>query len=179
MNFPNKEDFLNDQVSEPLSVRLAGLYDIWDKRNPDADTFQYGLRSVDEGSDFWEALLRTDEVGEKAVREILEHGRSAQRYAVKTDASTCRSRTWIMEWEGLKFLCLNSARFNSKVFAARDVPETGHDALMGFCFDGKLWQFSLYHANHRNDLDLSKIAVKYGGGGHKGACGFRLEKLPW
>ena len=176
---PDQQAFIARKVAEPLSVQLAGEYDIWDKRNLDAATFQYGLRSVEEGSDFWEALLQSDQVGRKAVFEVLEHGKSAQRYAVKTDASTCKSRTWVMEWEGLKFLCINSARFNSQVFAARDMPETGHDALMGFCFDGKQWNFSLYQAKHRNDLDLSKIAVKYGGGGHKGACGFRLEKLPW
>ncbi|MFA5265680.1 MAG: hypothetical protein WC378_17815 [Opitutaceae bacterium] len=176
---PAKQDFIDRKVSEPLSVRLAGEYDIWDKRDPDAWTFQYGIRIVDEGADFWEALLRLDPIGEKAVFETLENGRIAQRYAVKTDAGTCKSRTWIMEWEGLKFLCINSARFNSLVFAARDLPETGHDALMGFCFDGKQWNFSLYHAKHKTDLDLSVIAKKYGGGGHRGACGFRCDKLPW
>lgn len=35
---------------------------------------------------------------------------------------------------------------------------------------------SLYHSPHENkDYDLSKIAVKYGGGGHRGACGFRVS----
>jgi nanoRNase/pAp phosphatase (c-di-AMP/oligoRNAs hydrolase) len=48
---------------------------------------------------------------------------------------------------------------------------------MGFYYTGKDWAFSLYHAKHRTDLDLSTIAVKYGGGGHRGACGFRLDSL--
>ena len=50
---------------------------------------------------------------------------------------------------------------------------------MGFNYDGKGWNFSLYHAKHRTDLDLSAIAVKYGGGGHRGACGFRSKNLPF
>ena len=46
-------------------------------------------------------------------------------------------------------------------------------------FDGKCWSVSLYHAKHRKELDLSLIAVKYGGGGHRGACGFTCDKLPF
>ena len=33
---------------------------------------------------------------------------------------------------------------------------------------------SLYHVEGKTHHDLSQIAVKYGGGGHKGACGFQI-----
>ena len=62
-------------------------------------------------------------------------------------------------------------------FAAKDIPETGHDALLKFNWTGLYWDVSLYHAKHRTDLDLSLIAAKYGGGGHRGACGFRIGNL--
>lgn len=176
---PSNEEYFARIVSEPLAVRLAGEYDIWDKRDWRAETFQYGIRSVAEGADFWEPLLTVGDLGDKAVEEIVETGRPAQIYAVRTDASICHSRTWVMEWEGLKFLCVNSARFNSNFFAARDTIATGHDALLGFCFDGKCWTVSLYHSANRKDLDLSLIAKKYGGGGHAGACGFTCHVLPF
>ncbi len=174
---PTKQDFIDRNVSEPLAVRLAGEYDIWDKRDPRADVFQFGLRSVDAGADFWEALLQTDGVGEKAVHELMENGYLLQRYQRQNDASIVNHRSFIVEFEGLKFLALNTARCNSLTFAAKDVPETGHDALMGFYWNGKAWTVSLYHAKHRTDLDLSAIAVKHGGGGHRGACGF-ITKFP-
>ena len=85
-------------------------------------------------------------------------------------------RSFLVEFEGLKFLALNTARCNSLTFMAKDVPETGHEALMGFFYNGSHWKFSLYHAQHRTDLDLSAIAVKWGGGGHRGACGFQAER---
>lgn len=172
-------DFKNRIVEEPLSVRLAGEYDIWDKRDPDAEIFQYGLRAVDEGADFWEALLRTDEVGGNAVDDLLEHGYVCQKYARKVDAETCKARSFLLKWEGLTFLCINSARFNSLFFAALDNPTNGHDALAGFCWNGKCWTVSLYHAKHRTDLDLSEIAKRQGGGGHRGACGFTCQTLPF
>lgn len=173
---PSKIEYVERELIEPLAVRLAGEYDIWDKRDPDAETFQYALRASESVLD-WERLLSLTE--EDYVSFLLAGGRSAQRYASATDASTCKHRTWIMEWEGLHFLCVNSARFNSLFFAARDIPETGHDALLGFCFDGKCWTVSLYHAKHRTDLDLSEIAKRHGGGGHRGACGFTSKTLPF
>lgn len=186
---PQKQEFIDHAVHEPLAVRLAGEYDIWDKRDPRAETFQYGLRTVDpegaidkkdtESPHWWSELLSGTEEFNHAVAIILGQGGIAQRYAQKTDASICNHRTWLMEWEGLKFLCVNSAQFNSLFFVAKDIPETGHDALLGFCFNGKIWTVSLYHAKHRKDLDLSEIAKKHGGGGHRGACGFTAKALPF
>lgn len=177
-SLPSKERFVERSVSEPLSVRLAGEYDIWDKRDVRADTFQFGLRSVDQGADFWEALLDLGGVGEKAVDELMQNGYLLQRYQRQNDAGMM-FRSFMVEWEGLKFLAINTARCNSLTFAAKDKPENGHDALMGFYFNGSKWTVSLYHASHRKDIDLSLIAVKYGGGGHRGACGFTTDKLPF
>lgn len=170
---PKKEDFIDRKVSEPLAVRLAGEYDIWDKRDSRAETFQYALRTMDDERGL-QSVLTADNLD-----SLLSQGSVAQRYAQGVDASICKDLTWIMAWEGLKFLCVNHARFNSLLFAARDVPATGHDALLGFRFGGKNWMVSLYHAAHRKDLDLSTIAVKYGGGGHRGACGFTCKTLPF
>lgn len=173
-DLPKKEDYVNRVVNEPWSVRLAGEYDIWDKRDPDAETFQYALRSCDTNPP-WESIFSQEET----IQNMLIGGRICQKYAQNTDASICNSRTWLMSWEGLNFLCVNSARFNSLLFAAKDIPETGHEALLGFCFDGRQWTCSLYHAKHRKDLDLSEIAKKHGGGGHRGACGFTCKYLPF
>jgi hypothetical protein len=126
----------------------------------------------------WDELLEPNNLP-NLVEDILEYGETSQHYAQEVDASICNHKTWLMEWEGFKFLCVNSARFNSLFFASKDVPETGHDALLGFCFNGKVWTVSLYHAKHRTDLDLSEIAKKYNGGGHRGACGFTCSDLPF
>lgn len=176
---PQKQDYVERRVTEPLAVRLAGEYDVWDHRGDGDLEFQFGLRLVDASSDFWEALLQTDAVGDKAVLDTVRHGEILMKYQNRIDAGICRDKSFIVEFEGLKFLALNNARFNSNTFAALDVTATGHDALLGFSYNGKDWSVSLYHAAHRKELDLSQIAVKYGGGGHRGACGFRTPKLPF
>jgi hypothetical protein len=173
---PGKLDFIDRMVSEPYAVKLAGEYDIWDKRNPDAETFQFALRAEPLTPVGWGSLLDDDR---SFVDDLLVKGRVCQRYAQSVDSSICKSQTWLMDWEGLRFLCVNTARFNSLYFAARDVPDTGHDALLGFCWNGKCWTVSLYHAKHNTDLDLSEIAKKHGGGGHRCACGFTCSTLPF
>lgn len=180
---PFKQAFIDRTVSEPYAVQLAGEYDIWDKRNPDAEVFQFGLRSMELKPLTWELLLVPELVNERnekdigtiTVEALLDNGRLLQRYQQGVDASVVNYRSFLVKFEGLTFLALNTARCNSLTFAAKDVPETGHDALMGFYFSGQNVRFSLYHAKHRTELDLSEIAKRYGGGGHRGACGFALD----
>lgn len=179
---PEKQHFLDRKVCEPLAVRLAGEYDVWDHRGDGDLEFQFGLDAQPELD--WDKLLcdrdgyRGDDA-EQHVQAIIVDGQACMNCYAKRDADVMRERSFLVKWEGLAFLALNTAKCNSNTFNARDLPETGHDALMAFYWNGRAWTFSLYHAKHRMDLDLSAIAVKHGGGGHKGACGFTCDKLPF
>lgn len=188
-----KVEFVERTVlpQEPLAVRLAGEYDIWDKHDPNADVFQFGLRSKELTQWDWKQLLdpTVDKTLEGTGMEstnselisshLLKNGALLMRYQRENDANLMNYRSFPVKFEGLTFLCLNTPRCNSLTFIAKDVPETGHDGLMAFYFTGIDWKVSLYHAKHRTDIDLSQIAVKYGGGGHRGACGFAMATLPF
>ncbi len=172
---PARIHFVERQVQEPMAVRLAG----WDKRNPDAEVFQFGLRSVDLQPEDWARLLSPNDEAVSFVRELLDDGHKLQRYQQELDARNVMNYGFLVEFEGLKFLAMNTPAKSSLAFFARDVPATGHDALLKFNWTGRQWDVSLYHARHRTDLDLCEIAVRHGGGGHRGACGFRAKELPF
>lgn len=176
----DKEQFVNRTVLEPMAVRLAGEYDIWDKRDPRVDTFQFGLRSQEITANDWAILLGTGSSGSwersDLIDTLLANGALLQRYQQEQDASVVK-RGFEVEFEGLKFLALNTARCNSLTFEAAAQPN--HDGLMGFYWNGHDWRVSLYHSPHHKEHDLSQIAVKYGGGGHRGACGFQVSSLPF
>jgi oligoribonuclease NrnB/cAMP/cGMP phosphodiesterase (DHH superfamily) len=187
---PLKQDFIDRTVSEPYAVRLAGEYDIWDKRDPNADVLQMGLRSRELSEHDWKMLL-SDQVdpaikdtgmdstdSELICSNLLQAGFMIQAYQNGIDEGSMK-HSFIVEFDGLKFLALNTPQKGSFVFASKDVPETGHDALLKLNWTGTVWDCSMYHAKGRSELDLSIIAQKYGGGGHKGACGFRARKLPF
>lgn len=188
LEMPTKKEFIDREVVEPTAVRLAGEYDIWDKRDHDAETFQYGLRSMELLPYHWEQLLDNSvpqslrgtgmEATNSAllVRALLQNGHILQRYQRQQDATVVK-RAFDVEFEGKRFLALNTARCNSLTFEAAAQPH--HDGLMGFYWTGKEWSVSLYHSPLHQEHDLSAIAVKFGGGGHRGACGFKTKALPF
>ena len=173
---PGKVDFIERRVNEPLAVRLAGEYDIWDRRDPNAELLQHGLRSCEIDAVMWESMLDLRTQANAIVRFLLENGKAVQYAKTRENESIAKNLSFTIDFEGLKFCAINAARYNSHLFTAGLKPE--HDGCFGFNFDGKKWRVSLYHAPGKEHLDLSKIAVKYGGGGHKGACGFTLARLP-
>jgi hypothetical protein len=146
--------------------------------------FQSGLRSQDISQNLWDILLvnravngTQEDVGTIAVRALLDRGEAVQYAKAQENEGIIKSYGFDVDFEGLHFLACNHARFNSLLFIAGVKPE--HDALLGFNWSGKEWRISLYHAPGHEQHDLSAIAVKYGGGGHRGACGFRVKSLPF
>lgn len=174
VKFPEKVNYVDRTVFEPYALRLAGEYDIWDRRDPDAELFQHGLRSRDLTQEVWDTLLWSS-CGYGLAKELLGDGRAVQYAKTKENESIAKHFAFTIEFEGMKFCAINAARYNSHLFTAGLKPE--HDGCFGFNFDGKQWRVSLYHAPGKEHHDLSKIAVKYGGGGHRGACGFKVPAL--
>jgi uncharacterized protein len=83
-----------------------------------------------------------------------------------------------VEFEGHKYLACNSHELDirSQLFDAGI--KSHHEGLLGFTFTGSDWRVSLYGIPGK-DIDHSEIAKRYGGGGHKNACGFRAKTLPF
>lgn len=184
MTLPDKQAFIDRKVVEPYAVRLAGEYDIWDKRDPDADVFQQALRSRPLDDDYWANLLNASlhpdtntQRSELTARALMPGGHAIQFSSDEANASLMRDCAFKLDWEGLSFLAVNKPRGNSRTFAA--AVNAKDDALMTFYWSRNKWRVSLYHAPHNTGIDLSKIAVKYGGGGHRGACGFECGVLPF
>lgn len=174
ITLPNKEDYVRRYVNEPLAITLAGEYDIWNKSDPRTDLFQYGLGSRDINFD---ALLKDDSTA--YVDLIVESGKLIKFFVEKSNSSIVTKQAFDLKFEGFNFIAVNAARYNSMLFEAAVKPE--HDGCLGFHWDGqaKTWKISMYGVPHHKDYDFSVIASKYGGGGHKQACGFRCKTLPF
>lgn len=178
-DLPDKQKFLDRSVQEPHAVRLAGEYDIWDHRGDGDLELQFGLRTEGEQGPMWSVLLDESCNPRPYVEQLIIQGKVAMAYQRHIDASMVKHKSFIVAFEGLRFLAINTARANSQTFESMDKKETGHDALLAFCWTGNMWSVSMYHAAHRKDIDLSRIAVKFKGGGHAGACGFSCAQPPF
>lgn len=171
----SKQDFVDRIVQEPELVRLAGEYDIWDHRDPAAKVLQFGLRALPD-TDF-RKLVDNQFTGESTgvkLDDVVTQGSAIKSYCDKQNDEYSAAYARTLEWEGLKFCCLNiGQRGNSDLLRGGLKPE--HQACFAWRHTGDAVMVSLYHVEGHTDLDLSKIAVKYGGGGHRGACGFRIS----
>lgn len=175
---PGKVGFVARCVPEPRLIRLVGEYDVWDHRDPDTKPLQFGLRACsgqELGRLVFEQFSDTPE-GDALLLDVVAGGRMVQLYCDAQNLDYASKFAHTIQWEGLTFCALNIAqRGNSDLFHGAVGPR--HDALFAWRFDGPSGSciVSLYHAPGKTHLDLSEIAKKYGGGGHRGACGFRAS----
>lgn len=190
-----KHFFPNEQM--PEIVRLLGRYDCFGHKGTNEEQsvleFQYGARrKISNYEDAYYFLkLTLDEYNKpnrpeySQLNDIYEQGRSIYSYLC-TEARQPYKNGFEIEFEEeewvynpndilfhkRKFICINRERFNPINFGI-DYHKDGYDGCACFYFDGINYNFSLYNDNGL--VDCSVIAKKYGGGGHKGASGFRLN----
>ena len=81
------------------------------------------------------------------------------------------------EYMGYKCICANMPQGYSEFYdGVRNIKD--YDFMCNFFMNGKnTWNLSFYTS--KDDVDVSKIAASFGGGGHKKAAGASgLKKLP-
>ena len=161
----------------PTFVKLLAEYDVWNHADPRTLPFQYGLRlfpdTNPENQDLWVSLFDVEE-----VQRIVEKGSTVLEYQTSENAKYAQTRSFEVEFDGLRCIAINKGLANSKLFDSVWDPEK-YDAMLAFCMISpeKGWTVSLY--SDKPNVDVSKIAKARGGGGHKGAAGFQCKTLPW
>ena len=168
--------FCNPSFMMPRAVRLLGRYDVWDHTDPDVLPFQYGMRLIEDtlpGADIWGHLFSGPDMGD--LSDTLQNGATVMKYQDGLSKKICAATAFDLEWEGLRCIVSNAPLCNSKHFASVYDPAR-HDVMMSFYWKKKgFWAISLY--SDKKDVDVSAIAKKHGGGGHKGAAGFQCTVM--
>lgn len=158
----------------PDAVRLIGDYDKWALNyQPECFEFYEGMKLklkevMFPGSSFWEILLKDN----YWIPQIIEDGKTAILYRDNYCNDLCRSFGYETEIDGHKAYACNQFMFGSKGFGHRFEQ---YPLCLAYIHDGVKFTVSLYSTQ----VDVSAIAKKYGGGGHKGAAGFVCDILPW
>jgi oligoribonuclease NrnB/cAMP/cGMP phosphodiesterase (DHH superfamily) len=164
------------EIHMPKSVRMIGRYDVWNlEYSDDLFPFVTGIKYHNDSADddnFWFTMF--DDVD--AYYKVLDQGRLLYDYQTKMFAKYCKSHSFDMEWEGHRFLVVNSMNANSQMFEAK-WNQHDYDAMMAFGYTNKNYSVSMY--TDKPGIDVGALAHKYGGGGHVQACGFTCIKLPF
>lgn len=171
---------LIDLKDVPLAVILLGRYDVWDHTDKRVLPFQYGMRLDDLGpyNSDWGELFKDPSISDPIVNQIIENGKLIESYQDIQDYKYINKYGFMasLEFEDnlYKVLCLNKGLCNSNISNKYVSTEGEYDIFMTFVYHKYFWRVSLYSIG---DLDVSKIAKAFNGGGHKNAAGFTCEEL--
>lgn len=166
-----------DDEDVPEFIKLVDDYDRWIfKYNNDTDFFKLSVDSMKNGplSDLWKTLLFQAicfKHNSELLNSIISSGAAIYDYIQVTNAEHLSSYGYESEILNHKCFVMNR-RSNSQLFGDK-INE--YPIVATWVFDGSQYTYSLYSSNP--DVDCSKIAEHFGGGGHKGAAGFHSNTL--
>ena len=160
----------------PLGLKLLGLNDIFDLKDKRVRPFEYAMQAlgVNRPTDkIWGELIR----GEININEMVEKGRAILSYIRNRNFRLARAEAFEVEYEGLRCICANIAQGYSEFYDSLDNIKD-YDVMINFFMNKKnRWNLSFYTA--KDNVDVSKIAEEFGGGGHAKAAGASsLPELP-
>lgn len=164
-------EFLFPQVPVPYGVRLIGDKDAWSFTDWRSDNFCIGIEAEDARpqSGFWALVFQSEA---QFIVDSVERGGEIRRYREWFCERYCETNGFETEFEGHKAFAVGLYMFGSQAFGRR---VEQYPLLIAFEFNGSKWVIGLYSKT----LDVSEIAKKQGGGGHKGAAGFTAVELPF
>lgn len=160
----------------PLGIKLLGLNDVFDLQDKRVRPFEYAMQSLGvnkPGEPIWAQLI-ADEV---EINPMVEKGRAILSYIHNRNYRLSRAQAFVAEFDGLRCICANIAQGYSEFYdSLDDIKE--YDVMINFFMNKKnCWNLSFYTA--KDDVDVSKLAAKFGGGGHAKAAGASaLKELP-
>lgn len=150
----------------------------WDKKSEDhVKKFHYAFESYD--FDAMSLLLNelNGDLGiysqERLIDDMMEDGLAIEDYLSSTAKQYLRAYGFETTFEGHKVYAINRALINSDFFESIDASK--YDMFIGFSFNGSMWEYQLRSAE-QDKVNVYELAVKYDGGGHPNAAGFRSDK---
>jgi nanoRNase/pAp phosphatase (c-di-AMP/oligoRNAs hydrolase) len=169
--FPNKE--------MPEAIKLIGDRDKWawryGKRTAD---FTTGLMLHEHGPEcaIWSDLLEEkNSIRQVWVDDICKEGEICSRYRNAICKEFRDTFGHEVEFEGFHCYVQNFMLVSAVSESFGDMKDK-YDICIAMVWFGNEWKFSL---RSTKGIDVSKIAKKYGGGGHASAAGFTLSFVPW
>lgn len=158
-------------TTPPVSICLVSDWDTFKLNDSRSINFMYGINSNPEYknplSKLWENLILSD----KDTLDVIHNGILIKQYVDEEYKSIINSCGYESEYDGVKCYVVNHPHATSLIFG--DIYNK-YDFVSVFSYNGEKYKYSIYSGNR---YDCSKLAEKFGGGGHKGAAGFSHNEL--
>ena len=159
----------------PMALLFIQDIDIWKWSLSETKDLAAYFELAEFNFDYWEKMVANME-DENERKIIISKSELLTRY-VDMRVKEIANEAYLVEFEGMKIMAVNSNALGSKV---GNMLATNYPPIAIIWAETK----DYIYASLRSDgsVDVSEIAKKYGGGGHKAAAGLRLkigEHFPW
>jgi uncharacterized protein len=162
------------KMEAPHFVNLVSDYDTYVfKYGDETRRFEAGMSTLDQNPNapIWENLF-TNKI---STDELFVSGDVVLAYRKQVNKETIAKAGFETVFENCRCFACNAEKGSLNLFES--VFDQNYDIYIPFFFDGKGFRFTLF--TKRNDLDVSEIAIRHGGGGHPKASGFESKTIPF
>lgn len=166
-----KQEFPNTPM--PRIIEYVRDKDLYEWKLPHSREISMYLRGIEDITNplapCWKKLFELKD--KKTWQAMIDQGAAALEFQRKTLKKGLKN-AFPIKFHGYKSLAVNWSMDASDMgeYIYKDL---GYEVAIMFFFTGNQFNFSL-----RSDkIDVSKIALEYGGGGHPGASGFRQNNI--
>lgn len=180
-------EYLYNDSEKPLWLKMISCYDVWDF--PYGDLQHYLIQFMYSNADkfknvgyltdqecWWNKIEEIIDINKIDTYEAVRIGRTIFENWLNDRISVLKSIGWKTHMWDHEVFFVNLKGTNSIPFERFDLSKDC-DIWAPFYYDGnsQIWTMSLYSKN----VDVSEIAKRYGGGGHKAAAGFQHKSPFW
>lgn len=155
-------DFFFPSKPRPWLIDYIEDRDLWRRRLPDSDYIIMALRSYPQDFAVWDVILA------RGAASLRNEGRAIHRY-YRTIIDALKQNAVVGSIGGYTVPIVNAPHH----FASELAGELAEGVPFAACY----WNHAhgtTYSLRSRDDgIDVSEVAKQYGGGGHRGAAGFK------
>lgn len=155
----------NHDLELPKFFEYLQDRDLWTKKLPGVDEFTAALRSYPQNFKEWDRLCKG------SVVDLIEEGMSIQRY-FRGLVEQAKKHAFIRDIGGHKVPVVNASMFMSSEVAGELSEGHPFAAVYAETEKGIIWSLR----SRENGVDVSEVAKRFGGGGHKHAAGFTVPR---
>lgn len=160
-------------LPHPRAVVFIGDRDTWQMAHAETRAFGEGLYQEDfrpSNDDLWKPLLDDDPT---RVAQLIERGRVLYQARRKNVGEVVARCGFPVSFEGRRTLAVNHPGNGDM---GEHIRQSGYE--IGYCYVEvvRSGQLQTVVTLYSDSVDVSEIARKYGGGGHRGAAGFQFQR---
>lgn len=169
-------DFCNPDVSAPMMVRLIEDRDLWRFSFSDTKPFSLWLRSHPYDFAVWSKINDQLQAGGEVAGQIYSEAAAIQRfYDQKIGEMVAQARPVTINGTAVPAVNCSWAFASDVAHALLEADPAAPFAATYYDRGDGSRTFSLRSEDHR--ADVSAVAKRYGGGGHRNAAGFEVPAV--